>query len=63
MHSGGNHTRGFLPLFFVFWALMTVMMKNTEEKWLTERFGKEYINYCKRVNRAIPWFAKKGDKK
>ena len=53
----------FLPLFFVFWALMTVMMKNTEEKWLTERFGKEYINYCKRVNRAIPWFAKKGDKK
>ena len=53
----------FLPLFFVFWALMTVMMKNTEEKWLTERFGKEYINYCKRVNRAIPWFAKKGDEK
>ena len=38
-------------------------MKNTEEKWLTEHFGKEYINYCKRVNRAIPWFAKKGDKK
>ena len=53
----------FPPLFFVFWALMTVMMKNTEEKWLTERFGKEYINYCKRTNRAIPWFAKKGDKK
>ena len=53
----------FPPLFFVFWALMTVMMKNTEEKWLTERFGKEYINYCKETNRAIPWFAKKGDKK
>jgi protein-S-isoprenylcysteine O-methyltransferase Ste14 len=53
----------FLPLFFVFWALMTVMMKNTEEKWLTERFGTEYRSYCKRVNRAIPWFAKKGDKK
>lgn len=53
----------FLPLFFVFWVLMTVMMKKTEEKWLTERFGKDYINYCKRVNRAIPWFAKKGDKK
>ena len=53
----------FLPLFFVFWVLMTVMMKNSEEKWLTEHFGKEYINYCKRVNRAILWFAKKGDKK
>jgi len=53
----------FLPLFFVFWALMTVMMKNTEENWLTERFGNEYEKYCKRTNRAIPWFAKKGDKK
>lgn len=53
----------FLPLFFVFWTLMTVMMKNTEEKWLTERFGNEYEKYCKRTNRAIPWFAKKGDKK
>ena len=53
----------FLPLFFVFWALMTVMMKNTEEKWLLDRFGKQYSDYCKRVNRAIPWFAKKGDKK
>ena len=30
----------FLPFFFVFWALMTVMMKNTEEKWLLDRFGK-----------------------
>lgn len=53
----------FLPLFFVFWALMTVMMKKTEEKWLAARFGNEYTTYCKRVNRAIPWFAKKGDKK
>ena len=53
----------FLPLFFVFRALMTVKMKNTEDNRLTERFGKEYTNYCKRVNRAIPWFAKKGDKK
>ena len=53
----------FLPLFFVFWALMTVMIKNTEEKWLLDRFGKQYSDYCKRVNRAIPWFAKKGDKK
>ena len=53
----------FLPLFFVFWALMAVMMKKTEEKWLLDRFGKQYSDYCKRVNRTIPWFAKKGDKK
>ena len=32
--------------------------KNTEEKWLREKFGKEYIDYCKDVNRVIPWFAK-----
>ena len=52
----------FPPLFFVFRALMTVMMKKTEEKWLLDRFGKQYSDYCKHVNRAIPWFAKKGDK-
>lgn len=51
----------FLPLFFVFWALMTVMMKKTEEKWLSKRFGRAYSAYCKRVNRCIPWFARKPD--
>ena len=28
---------------------MTVLMKNTEEKWLLELYGIEYANYCKRV--------------
>ena len=41
-----------LPLF---WLYLTVFMKLTEEKWLTERFGDEYGAYCKRVNRFIPW--------
>ena len=49
----------FLPLFFFYWILMTVLMKNTEEKWLLELYGIEYANYCKRVNRCIPWFSKK----
>ena len=53
----------FLPLFFVFWAVMTVMMKKTEEKWLLERFGEEYAEYMRRVNRALPWFAGKGNRK
>ncbi|MCM1054867.1 MAG: isoprenylcysteine carboxylmethyltransferase family protein [Bacteroides sp.] len=44
----------FLPLFFVFWIFMTVLMKSTEEKWLLTLYGKEYSDYCKRVNRCIP---------
>ena len=28
----------------------------TEEKWLLEKFGTEYAEYCKHVNRVIPWF-------
>ena len=49
----------FLPLFFFYWIFMTVLMKNTEEKWLLELYGNEYTDYCKRVNRCIPWFSKK----
>lgn len=43
-----------LPL--VFWLLLTLFMKYTEEIWLEEKFGEEYIEYCKKVNRVIPWF-------
>ena len=46
-----------LPL--LFWIIMTIVLKNTEEKWLKELYGQEYIDYCKRVNRCIPWFPKK----
>lgn len=46
-----------LPL--LFWLEMTVVLKNTEEKWLEELYGQEYIDYCKRVNRCIPWLPKK----
>lgn len=42
----------------VFWAAMTVLMICTEEKWLTKLYGEEYIAYCKRVNRCIPWFSR-----
>ena len=48
-----------LPLPLVFWVLLTVMMQATEEKWLLEQFGDEYREYCKRVNRCIPWFPKR----
>ena len=42
-----------LPIFY--WGFMTVLMKNTEEKWLYDLYGEEYLEYCRRVNRCIPW--------
>lgn len=44
-----------LVLPVVYWAFMTVLMQNTEEKWLRDLYGKEYVEYCRRVNRCIPW--------
>ena len=44
-----------LLLPFFYWGFMTVLMKHTEEKWLYDMFGEEYADYCKRVNRCIPW--------
>ncbi len=46
-----------LPL--IFWAFLTILMKNTEEKWLKKEFGKEYEIYLKEVNRVIPWIRRK----
>lgn len=43
-----------IPLFN--WLFLTILMKYTEEKWLYEKFGDEYKEYCKKVNRCIPWF-------
>lgn len=47
----------FLPIFY--WISMTLLMKATEEKWLKDLYGEQYIEYCKNVNRCIPWFRKK----
>lgn len=44
----------------LFWAEMTLVLIHTEEKWLTNLYGKEYTDYCSRVNRCIPWFPRKG---
>lgn len=43
-----------LPCFY--WLLMTVLLKVSEEKWLSELYGEEYLAYCKRVNRCLPWY-------
>ena len=42
----------------LFWIEMTIVLKRTEEKWLTKLYGQEYIDYCKKVNRCIPFFPK-----
>ena len=43
----------------VCWIYMTVFLINTEEKWLRDLYGDEYISYCKSVNRCIPFIRKK----
>lgn len=43
----------------VYYLLMTVMVKHTEERWLADLYGEQYHDYCKRVNRCIPWPPKK----
>ena len=48
-----------LILPFVFWFFLTILMKNTEEKWLKNEFGKEYEIYLKQVNRVIPRIRRK----
>ena len=47
-----------LVLPVLFWLDITLLMKFTEEKWLSELYGKEYEEYCRTVNRCIPWFPK-----
>lgn len=48
-----------LLLFSVFWLSLTILMKCTEEKWLAKLYGEPYLEYCKKVNRCLPWFQQK----
>ena len=52
----GNLVLLVLPI--IYWGFITVLMKSTEEKWLENLYGKEYIQYRQRVNRCIPWKGK-----
>lgn len=42
----------------IYWIFLTVLMKCTEEKWLANLYGREYVEYCKKVNRCIPFFTR-----
>ena len=46
-----------LPI--LYWLFLTILMKKTEELWLRNLYGKEYEEYCRHVNRCIPWLSKK----
>lgn len=48
-----------LVLPIVYWLFLTILMINTEEKWLTSLYGEKYKEYCKKVNRCIPMIPKK----
>lgn len=49
------HNIFLIPVFFINWGIMTIVLKHTEETWLRDLYGQEYEDYCKRVNRCIPW--------
>lgn len=53
--TAGNLVLLVLPV--IFWAVLTIVLKRTEEKWLLEKFEDEYACYCKQVNRILPWFS------
>ena len=49
------HNAWMLILPVIDWAIMTIALINTEEKWLLALYGNEYAEYKKHVNRFIPW--------
>ena len=53
------HNLWMLILPVINWCIMTISLINTEEKWLTNLYGKDYEEYKKHVNRCIPWFPRK----
>lgn len=49
------HNVFLIPVIAINWGIMTIVLKETEEKWLHELYGQEYEEYCKCVNRCIPF--------
>lgn len=54
-----GHDIWLLILCPIFWGYLTVLMKHTEEKWLINQYGQEYLTYMKKVNRVFPWFPRR----
>ncbi len=58
-----NANVALLVLPVAYWAFLTILLKTTEERWLSEHFGDEYEAYATKVNRCIPWFPESSDVK
>lgn len=56
----GNACFFALPL--IYWGLLTVLIMHSEEKWLKDLYGNEYLEYCRKVNRCWPWKPQKSEK-
>lgn len=54
-----SHNAWLLVIQLINRGIMTVVLINTEEKWLANLYGKEYDEYKSRVNRCIPWIPRK----
>ncbi|MBQ1327488.1 MAG: isoprenylcysteine carboxylmethyltransferase family protein [Eubacterium sp.] len=52
------HNYWMLPMILIDWVIFSIVLKNTEEKWLLDVYGQDYEDYKKRVNRCIPWIPK-----
>ena len=46
----------FVAVGIICWSYMSLLLVVTEEKWLRDLYGKQYEDYCNRVNRGIPLF-------
>ena len=49
------HNIWLLPVIFLQWLVLTLVLVFTEETWLTKLYGEDYRHYCQRVNRFFPW--------
>lgn len=39
----------------IFWIILSIALAKTEEKWLIEKFGDDYVSYAKTTNRFLPF--------
>jgi protein-S-isoprenylcysteine O-methyltransferase Ste14 len=56
------HNIWMLILPVINWLIMTIVLINSEEKWLLKLYGNEYAEYKKRANRCIPFFPRRKKK-
>ena len=49
-----THNLFMLGFILFFYLYLTVLMQKTEEKWLTKKFGREYLEYAKQTPRILP---------